>query len=180
MAVPVAYAAAPPTFAGPTIKNPRVPPEFALRDQAGRVIDLAKQRGHVVLLTFLYTHCVDVCPLTAEHLDLAVQSLGHRRSGARILAISVDPAGDTPAAVRRFIRVHRLGPQFHYLTGSRATLRHIWTEYLVKSSAAGGGVVDHTLYTLLLDRSLRGRVLYDSTAKSSAIAHDLRILLRMR
>jgi protein SCO1/2 len=151
-----------------------------LRDQAGHLIDLSKQRGRVVLLTFLYTHCADVCPLTAEHLDMALQSLGRHRSDARILAISVDPAGDTQSAVRRFIRVHRLGPQFHYLTGSRATLRRVWTEYLVKSSAAGGGLVDHTLYTLLLDRSLKGRVLYDSTAKVSAIAHDLRILLGMR
>ncbi|MEY2430648.1 MAG: hypothetical protein QOC92_373 [Acidimicrobiaceae bacterium] len=178
--VPLAYAAGTPTFAGPTIKNPRVPPEFALRDQAGRVIDLAKQRGRVVLLTFLYTHCVDVCPLTAEHLEMALQSLGRRRSEARVLAISVDPVGDTPSAVKRFIRVHRLGPQFHYLTGPRATLKRIWTEYLVKSSLRGGGLVDHTLYTLLLDRSLKGRVLYDSTAKVSAIAHDLRIVLGAR
>jgi protein SCO1 len=151
-----------------------------LRDQAGHLIDLSKQRGRVVLLTFLYTHCVDVCPLTAEHLDLALQSLGRHRGDARILAISVDPGGDTPGAVRRFIRVHRLGPQFHYLTGPPATLRRIWMEYLVKSTARGAGLVDHTLYTLLLDRSLKGRVLYDSTAKVSAIAHDLRILLGMR
>ena len=180
LVVPLAYAAGTPGFAGPTIKNPRVPPEFALHDQAGRVIDLAKQRGRVVLLTFLYTRCVDVCPLTAEHLEMALQSLGSRRSDARVLAISVDPVGDTPSAVRHFIRVHGLGPQFHYLTGPRATLRRIWTEYLVKSSSRSGGLVDHTLYTLLLDRSLKGRVLYDSTAKASAIAHDLRILLGMR
>jgi protein SCO1/2 len=178
--IPLAYAAGTPTFAGPTIKNPRVPPEFQLRDQAGRIVDLAKQRGRVVLLTFLYTHCVDVCPLTAEHLQLALESLGRRRSDARVLAISVDPVGDTPSAVRHFIRVHRLGPQFHYLTGPRSTLRRIWTEYLVHSSSRTGGLVDHTLYTLLLDRSLKGRVLYDSTAKVSAIAHDLRILLGMR
>jgi protein SCO1/2 len=178
--VPLGYGAGTPPFAGPTIRNPRVPPEFALRDQAGRLIDLAKQRGHAVLLTFLYTHCVDVCPLTAEHLELALQSLGRLRREARILAISVDPVGDTPTAVRRFVRVHRLGPQFHYLTGSRAALERIWTEYIVKSRARSGGLVDHTLYTLLLDRSLKGRVLYDSTAKVSAIAHDLRILLGMR
>jgi protein SCO1/2 len=171
------HAAGTPPFAGPTIKNPRVPPEFALRDQHGRVIDLARQRGRIVLLTFLYTHCRDVCPLTAEHLEMALQALGRRRSDARILAISVDPVGDTAKAVRQFVRVHRLGPQFHYLTGSRATLKRIWNEYLVRSSRSGGGFVDHTLYTLLLDRSLRGRVLYDSTAKVSVIAHDLRILL---
>ena len=38
--------------------------------------------------------------------------------------------------------------------------------------------LDHTLYTLVLDRSLRGRVLYDATARTPAIVHDVRLLLQ--
>ena len=35
-----------------------------------------------------------------------------------MLAVSVDPKGDTPSAVRHFIAVHRLLPEFLYLTGT--------------------------------------------------------------
>jgi protein SCO1/2 len=166
-------------FNGPTIKNPTVPPLFALHDQDGRTVALAQQRGRVVLLTFLYTHCPDVCPLVAGNLNVALRDLGPRRRRVRVLAISVDPAGDTRASVRRFVRQHQLVPEFRYLTGPRATLRRLWAAYGVKSlKQAGGDRVDHTLYTLLLDRSLRGRVIYDSTATGSDIEHDIRLLLQ--
>jgi len=169
---------APPRFDGPTIKNPSVPPDFALRDQAGHVVDLARERGRVVLVTFLYTHCPDVCPLTAERLNGALRALGKARSGVRVLAVSVDPKGDTARSVRRFAAVHRLLPEFRYLTGPAPVLRRIWTAYGVSSVEQSGDRVDHTLYTLVLDRSLRGRVLYDATARTPAIVHDVRLLLQ--
>jgi len=171
-------AAATPPFVGPRISHPARTPDFALRDQHGRVIRLSAQRGKVVVLTFLYTHCPDLCPLTAVHIDEAVSRLGAQRSGVTVLAVSVDPKGDTPASVRRFVRSHRLGSEFHYLTGSRRTLAPLWQKYDVKSVKVGGEDPDHTLYVLLLDRTGKTRVLFDATAKPTAMAHDLRLLLR--
>jgi protein SCO1/2 len=168
-----------PTFDGPTIKNPSPAPEFALHDQTGRIVRLREDRGRVVLLTFLYTHCPDVCPLTASNLNTTLRVIGLQRSHVRVLAISVDPRGDTPQGVRHFIADHHLLPEFRYLTGSAATLRRIWAAYGVKSlRQAGESRVDHTLYTLLLDKNLKTRVLYDSTATPTAISHDVRLLLR--
>lgn len=175
--VPVAGGAAPPHFDGPTIDNPREPPDFALPDQQRHRIELYALHGKIVLLTFLYTHCPDVCPLTADHLNGALQLLGRSRSQVRVLAVSVDPRGDTRTEVAAFIRRHRLLPEFHYLTASRAILAPIWHAYGVGSTTVDGLHVDHTLYTLLLDRSGRGRVLYGATSTSRAIAHDVRILL---
>jgi protein SCO1 len=172
-----AAAAAPPRFDGPTIESPRRPPDFALFDQQGHRIQLGALRGKVVLLTFLYTHCIDVCPLTAARLNGALSLLGPARSHVRVLAVSVDPNGDTPRSVHAFVHRHRLLPQFHYLTGSRSKLAPIWRAYGVESTAQAGDHVDHTLYTLLIDRAGRGRVLYDSTATSGEVAHDVRLLL---
>jgi protein SCO1 len=166
-----------PGFLGPTIKNPTVPPDFALRDQDGRVVELHRPRGRVVLVTFLYTHCPDVCPLTAEHLNRALQLLGKGRTHVRVLAVSVDPKGDGSASVRAFVRAHHFLPQFRYLVGPAPALRALWAAYGVKSLAQAGDRVDHTLYTLLIDRSSKGRVLYDSTATAPEIAHDVRLLL---
>ena len=172
-----AAAAGTPPFVGPRISHPARTPDFALHDQNGRLMRLSAQRGKVVVLTFLYTHCPDLCPLTAVHIDEAVARLGPSHSAVSVLAVSVDPKGDTSAAVRRFVRSHRLGSEFHFLTGPRATLARIWRQYDVKSVTIGGPDPDHTLYVLLLDRTGKTRVLFDATATSKAMAHDLRLLL---
>jgi hypothetical protein len=39
------------------------------------------------------------------------------------------------------------------------------------------GDIDHTLYVLLVDRTGKGRVIYDATARPPAITHDLRLVL---
>jgi protein SCO1 len=166
-----------PAFVGPTLQNPATPPDFRLRDQHQQLVHLAGQRGKVVLITFLYTHCPDLCPLTAMNLNTALGSLGAARKNVIVLAISVDPKGDTPSAVTTFVRTHRLRPQFHYLTGSTDELEHVWHAYKVASVQRAGDDVDHTLYTLLVDRNGTARVLFDSLAKPSAIAHDVRQLL---
>jgi protein SCO1/2 len=166
-----------PHFDGPTIDNPRVPPDFALYDQRQNRIELHGQLGKVVLLTFLYTHCPDVCPLTADHLNGALQLLGRARTQVRVFAVSVDPRGDTRASVASFVRRHHLLSEFHYLTAPRHILAPIWHAYGVDSTVVDGLHVNHTLYTLLLDRAGRGRVLFGSTSTSRAIAHDVRLLL---
>jgi protein SCO1 len=165
-----------PKFVGPTIVHPRVAPDFTLRDQTGHLVRLAAQRGKVVLVTFLYTNCPDLCPLTADHVNEALARVGRRTSGVIALAVTVDPKGDTRAAIRRFVRAHEFKSQFHYLTGSRRALSRIWRLYNV-TPVSRGVDPDHTLYVLLLDRSGRTRVLFDALARPAAIAHDLRVLL---
>jgi protein SCO1 len=176
--IPSAANAAAPAFDGPTIKNPRLAPNFALRDQDGQTIELSHLRGKAVLLTFLYTHCPDACPLTAVRLNGALAALGRERTRVRVLAVSVDPYGDTRQAVAGFISSHHLLQQFRYLTGPRSAIAATWREYGISSHPAGGNkALDHTLYTLLIDPKGRGRVLYDSTATSAIIDHDLRLIL---
>jgi protein SCO1/2 len=166
-----------PPFIVPTLKHPAAPPDFALRDQHGQVVRLSLLRGKVVLLTFLYTHCPDVCPLTATNLNTALARIGRARKDVRVLAVSVDSKGDTPASVAAFIRSHRLRPQFHYLTGTEKTLRAVWRAYRVQAVPQGEAGVDHTLYTLLIDPGGKARVLFDVQARPAAIAHDVRLVL---
>src|SRR5207237_7848049 len=107
----------------------------------------------------------------------AVRSLCSDRTRVAVVVVSVDPVGDTLASVRRFFRVHHLVAEFHYLSGPRRLLAPIWQAYGVKSVAQAGDRVDHTLYTLLLDKRGLSRVLYDSTAPAAYVQHDVRLLL---
>jgi protein SCO1/2 len=152
-------------------------PDFSLRDQAGREVQLSKLRGRIVLVTFLYTHCPDVCPLIATNLGAAVHRLGRTGADVRVLAISVDPRGDTQAASREFVARHRLPPQFHFLIGSRRELARVWRSYHIAAGRGPENTVNHSAYTLLVDAEGRERALYDARVKPGDVVHDVRALL---
>jgi protein SCO1/2 len=174
--------AAPPTakrtFAGAGLNPPRSAPAIALHDASGTAVTLAGQRGRYVLVTFLYTHCPDVCPLIASNLNAAVRALGAKRSDVRVLAVSVDPKGDTPGAVRAFARRMHLVSEFRFLIGSAPELRRVWAAWHVLSVKQSPGVVDHVAYTALVDPAGEERVLYGSDVHARDVVHDLRTLMR--
>ena len=175
-----ALASSAPPGAGARIENPMRVPDFRLRDARGPIVRLSALRGKIVLLTFLYTRCRDVCPLIAEHLNQAVRTLPQReRRQVRVVAVSVDPAGDTRRAVLRFRAEHALLPQFDYLIGTRKQLAAVWRSYSV-TARAESGLVAHASFTLLVDRAGIDRIVYDATARSSAVRRDLRHYLAHR
>jgi protein SCO1/2 len=166
----------PSRFDGVELNPPQRAPDISLRDQNGRAIRLSSLRGKTVFVTFLYVHCPDVCPLIATHLDTAVRRLGAAGRNVRILAVSVDPKGDTPAAARRFVRQHDLLPRFHFLLGTRAQLAPVWKAYHIVAWNGPEGTVNHSAYVLLVDPDGNERVIYDATVKPADVVHDLRVL----
>ncbi len=85
-------------------------PEFplSLRNYQGRRVSIDQYKGKAVLLTFLYTHCPDVCPIIASNLAVALNMLGPAKAAkVQVIAVSVDPRGDTPAAVSTFLAAPR-------------------------------------------------------------------------
>jgi len=165
-------------YAGGQVDPPRPAPPISLRDAFGRPVTLAAERGRYVLVTFLYTHCPDVCPLITANLNTALRTLGPKRKDVRVLAVSVDPKGDTPAAVRAYLKRMHVVPQFRYLIGSPAELRRAWAAWHVLSVKAAGGSVDHIAYTALVDTAGRERVLYSSDVHAKDVVHDVRVLMR--
>src|SRR3954449_1141759 len=90
--------------------------DFELADQDGRRVSLRDLHGRVVVLTFLYTTCRDTCPIAAEQIENAMDRLGH---DVPVLAVSVDPAHDTPALAKRFLVARRLVGRMRFLLGPR-------------------------------------------------------------
>jgi protein SCO1 len=164
-------------FAGGELNPPQPTPDFTLTDQSGQKVSMADQRGKLVLVTFLYTNCPDVCPLITQNLNQALQMLGPTRDDVRVLAVSVDPEGDTPQSVDKYAKTHHLLPEFHYLIGTRDELTQVWKDYDVAAVASDPALVDHTAYTMLVDRSGEGRVVYDASVKARDVVHDVDELL---
>src|SRR5256714_10921826 len=55
-------------FAGAALPPGVRAPDFALRDQDGRLVTSTSLRGRPVVVTFLYSHCRDTCPITGQQV----------------------------------------------------------------------------------------------------------------
>src|SRR5271165_1179172 len=109
-------------------------PPLALRNYLGHPVNIASDRGKAVLVTFLYTNCPDVCPLITSNLRVAQNLMGSAVSSkAQIIAVSVDPRGDTPKAVAAFLARHEMTGRMQYLIGSASQLARVWKAWGVGS-----------------------------------------------
>ena len=167
-------------LAGTSLGNDQAP-DFHLRDSSGRGYSLDQFRGKVVVLSFLYTHCPDYCPLTAELLRHADEAAGHP-ADVVYLAVSVDPVGDTAQSIADFERAHHLddlGSRWHYLTGNPAELAEVWRSYYVGATpAAVAGQTDHTAVVYFIDKSGHRRVVSDLDVPAEALARNELVLAR--
>jgi protein SCO1/2 len=166
-------------LSGGELTPPRPARSFSLQDASGRRFTLSAERGRYVLVTFLYTHCPDVCPLIASNLNTVLRTLGPK-ANVEVLAVSVDPKGDTAAAVRAYEKRMHLEPAFHFLIGTRAQLRPVWSAWHVLAVERSPDLVDHVAYTALVDPSGKQRLLYDSQVNAQQVLHDLRVLMKRR
>ncbi len=114
---------------------------FSLVADDGRDVTERSFPGTYLLVYFGYASCRDVCPATLNTLGAAVDRLG--AAGARVqpLFITVDPARDTQAVLRRYVA--GFGGHLRGLTGPPAELHKVADEYGVVSEA-NGGVIDHS------------------------------------
>jgi protein SCO1 len=104
--------------------------DFRLRDQDGRWTTIRQGHGKVIVLTFLYSTCRDLCPAQAADIVQAVGRLGSRASDVLVYGVSVDPVGDTPDRARAFLKKYGVyGGPVHFLVGDRAALAPVWRAY---------------------------------------------------
>jgi protein SCO1 len=168
------------------IMPPRPAPEIALRDWTGRPVRLSELRGKAVLLTFIYDHCPDTCPLIVSKLHQALVELGPKASDVQVVAVSVDPVGDTPKTVRAFLIEHQMLGRMDYLIGSYKQLAPLWKAYGIASSASPENRenpahrrVSHTALVYGITGKGRELALYDPQFKPSEIVHDVPLLASM-
>jgi protein SCO1 len=164
-----------------TLARPSKPaPPLALKDSIGREINLDRYRGKAVLVTFIYDHCPDICPLIVGHLHAAQDELGQAARKLQIIAVSVDPKGDTPKTVRGFLKAHQMTGRMEYLLGSRPQLQKVWNDWFISAKATpkknNPDLVEHSALTYGINASGRIRTLYPAHFTPAQIVHDVPIL----
>jgi protein SCO1/2 len=170
-----AEAASKASFHGAVANPPYREAPLVLNDSLGHRVDLAGYRGKAVLVTFIYDHCPDVCPLIVGHLHTAQQELGPQASKLRIVAVSVDPKGDTPKTVAAFLKAHQMTGRMEYLIGSRPQLQAVWKRWgiLAKADPSSPDAVEHSALIYGISASGKVMTLYPANFKPSDIVQDV-------
>ena len=163
------------------VAQPVVVPNFTLTAHTGDPVALFDLRDKVVLLTYGYTSCPDVCPITLSVLTRARAALPERlQDDVQVVFVSVDPERDADklAAYMGHFDTDHLG-----LTGSAdqlvmatAPLGVRWDVVPVEESDTY--FVDHTATVAVLDKNGRLRTVYPFGVTSDEITPDLRRLIR--
>jgi protein SCO1 len=158
----------------------RPAPQIRLTDGAsGTTFDTSSLLGKPYAVTFLYTSCPDVCPLIGDELQEALTQLGPLAAKVAVVAVSVDPHGDTPAAVRAWLKVHDEPANFHYLIGTEAELKPVWAGYYAAPQTPGDPQSSHSATIWLVDGhgDRRALILAGVPVSGGDLAYDFRALL---
>lgn len=174
----------PKSFEGTVLSSNSPAAPIELHNQFGEPFSLADHQGQVVVLTFLYTNCPDVCPLTTSKLREAYEMLGDNVEDVEIAVVSVDPERDTVEAALEFSERWDMAQAWDFLVGDRERLSQVWSAYYVAAtvrkdanSTAEGHLLDHSAPVYLIDRDGLMRVVFTFPFTAESLAHDVRLLL---
>jgi protein SCO1 len=157
----------------------RAAPPLALHNYLGQPINISSYRGKAVLVTFLYTNCPDICPLITSNLRIAQNLMGKATAAKeQIIAVSVDPRGDTRKAVTAFLVRHQMTGRMQYLVGSAHELAAVWKAWGVGSErdAQQPQFVNHSGLIYGITGSGKRLTIYAASFQPSEIAHDVPLL----
>jgi protein SCO1/2 len=153
---------------------------FALTDHNGVPRSLTDFRGKVVMLTFGYTHCPDMCPTTLALLAGALEGMGADARDVQVLFVTVDPKRDTPQVLRQYVPAFH--PSFLGLYGDAESTARTAREFkahfeLRPPNEHGGYTVDHSGQVYVFDAQGRLRLFIRPEASPDSIVRDVRTLL---
>jgi cytochrome oxidase Cu insertion factor (SCO1/SenC/PrrC family) len=135
----------------------------------------------VVVVSFVFTTCNGTCPATTQRLAEAARLLDRAGVGpdrARFVSIALDPARDTPEALRRYMRLYDVDPaRWSFLTGPPAQVEKVHAAWGMWTRQTPNGL-DHPSRVFLVDRKGRVREIYNlDFLRPAWLAEDVRLLL---
>jgi protein SCO1/2 len=133
---------------------PAKAPGFTLTDQSGKPVSLASLHGRTVVLTFMDSHCTDICPLVSREFIDAYRDLGAAGRNVVFIAVNVNPYHNKVADMAGYSSSQGLDtiPSWHFVTGSVPALRAVWNHYQIDVRAPNKNAdVIHTSLIYFID-----------------------------
>lgn len=167
---------------GTDLRKEDIGGDFTLTDGDGKPFNLSDLKGKVVVLSFGYTNCPDVCPTELLTQNDVLKQLGDQAKDVKVAFVSVDPERDTPEVIGKYAK--QFNPDFIGLTATGdQSLPVIKQQYRVVSAKVNQGadsntyLVDHTAGAYLIDKNGDVAVFEPYGSEPAAIAADIKTLL---
>jgi cytochrome oxidase Cu insertion factor (SCO1/SenC/PrrC family) len=154
--------------------NSQAAPDFSLKDQSGQMVTVSGLKGKVVAITFLDSHCKQLCPIEADQLSQTQQELGSK-SPMTLLVVSVAPATDTPDSERAFAATHHWTGDWHWVSGTPDQLAAVWKAYSIAVQNSPDDIL-HTSVVYLIDRNGYERAGWAAGLQPQLLTHDVQLL----
>jgi protein SCO1/2 len=151
--------------------------EFTLTGIDGNSTNLSDYDGQVLIISFIYSRCPDVCPIVSSNLRWVSQELSEDyEENFSIISVTVDPWYDSRIVLGNYATIRNLS--WPHLTGDIAVLEPVWeafhvglqtyvnSTYVDDSNNTSGRhhpdyLVDHSTSTFILDKDHKQRVRWD-------------------
>ena len=132
--------------------------DYRFTDSNGKPVKLSELRGKPLVVNFIYTGCISVCPTTTQFLATAVKE-AERALGPgtfRVATIGFNLPFDDPGSMRAFQKKFAVGsPHWLFLTPEADALEALTRDFGFRYESTAAGF-DHLLQVSILDRE--GRV----------------------
>jgi len=162
--------------------------DFRLVDQDGNTFRLSQLRGKVVLFSFGFTHCPNVCPTTLSDLAKVYHALPERdRERVQVLFVSVDPRRDRPDVMKKYVPY--FDQSFVGLTGSEPQIAEAAKAYGAFYEIARDPAerpenysVNHSAFIYLISPSGKWKLIYnfDQLGDAKKMVQDIEQVLGER
>ena len=129
-------------------------PDVSLVTQANQPFTTRNLLGHLTAVTFIFTRCPmpEFCPLMVKRFQQVQREIAQdpRLGKARLLAVTLDPAFDTPPVLDAYATAMQADPaRWQFVTGTAAEIQRLTKAFAIHVER-NGVLLDHTLATAVI------------------------------
>jgi protein SCO1 len=161
---------------------------FALTDERSQPFTDAAMRGHVTVVSMLFTRCDNICPVTTMKMERLQDKTFDLGGQIQLASFSVDPNYDTSERLAEYAKRYHADPaRWRFVTGDDAAVQKLLAGPFMSAivaegvSASGAPSIQHSGYFFLIDVDGHVRGTYDSNEiqRLDELVRDARYLARI-
>jgi protein SCO1/2 len=154
-------------------------PSFQVWDQTGKQLTINSFDNSIVIASFFFARCTDVCPTLNRRLKSVYDKM-KEYAEVQFVSFSVDPINDSVEVLAEYSKRYEADPNiWHFVTTkNQEDVVKIGQGFLLPVSIEDK-TIDHSQQLILMDKSKRIRGFYDSFDDSELkrLTEDIRVLL---